>query len=161
MCYIRDNSGYISSIPLEWQVRDQVQVQCYKYVYYSPPPFAPMLLGIQGFLFIDMVAAQEQPFMWIFKDLNRKSCTKGTICVIVLVFIFSAAKLSTDNSQRDNSPKYAAEGQIQDFVCSSSGSSNHREAKKGRRKQIHKPASVPYQSLQGEVVFCSFISYVS
>ena len=90
--------------------------------------------------------------MWIFKALNCKSCTKGTICVIVLIFLFSAVKLSSDSNQRDHSPKYALEdGEIQDFVSSSGSGNRHREGKKGRRKKVHQ-TPVPFQTLEGIII---------
>ena len=51
--------------------------------------------------------SQELPFVWILKAVKCKECTKGTICVIILIFLFSAVKMSSEHSDIDNSPKYA------------------------------------------------------
>jgi len=64
--------------------------------------------------------------------------------IIVVVFLFSAARMSADDNQIDKSPKYAIEDESREVK--SAPCQGHSKAKKGRRKKIHSSPQVTFQS---------------
>ena len=80
---------------------------------------------------------QELPFVWIFKAVKCRECMKGTICVIVIMFILSAVKMSSEDSELDSSPTYAFKG----YNDASNSQTHSTQKRKGSRKKGQLPSS--------------------
>ena len=95
------------------------------------------------------MAHQELPFTWILKAVKCRECMKGTVCIIVVMLLFSAVKMSTENGLIENSSQFSFNGYTA-AISSNHSSETHKDGKK------KVSATTKHLSVAGMMISVSF-----